>query len=141
MKCSKCGLPLHLVYWMDGSSSDKQPRVLHGIDRIVLLVSAVYACKSNHRVLAHDESVLQHIPDQCLLPFVFLHRTGFTKELVDTCMAIVRRGINFYNMETFILERRWETFAQLSEKNVYQHCSESANPYQAAAIDSEVDDK
>lgn len=141
MKCSKCGLPMHQVYWMDGSSSDKQPRVLHGVDRIVLLVSAVYACKSNHRVLAHDESVLQYFPNQCLLPFVLLHRTGFTKELVDTCMALVRRGINFYSMEAFILERRWETFAQLSDKNVYQHCLESVNTYQVVASDSGVDDK
>ena len=112
MKCTKCGSSMHVTYWQDGSSPTKQPRVLHSIGRLVLLVSAVYACDNNHRVLAHDKTTLQCFPVQHLIPFVLLHRTGFTRDLVDTCMAFIRQGVNFYKMETLITERRWETFAK-----------------------------
>ena len=36
-------------------------------------------------------------------------RTGFTRDFADTCMALLRRGVNFHNMESIILERRWES--------------------------------
>lgn len=29
---------------------------------------------------------------------------------MDTCIALVTRGLNFHNIESFIAERRWETF-------------------------------
>ena len=35
-------------------------------------------------------------------------------------MTLVCRGVNFYNMEIFILERRWETFANLEDMKAYQ---------------------
>lgn len=99
-------------YWNDGSSAAKQPRVLHGIERVVLLVSVVYCCENRHMIRAHDEIVLQLFPSQAMIPFLLLHRTGFTRELVDTCTAFCRRGINFYNMESLIVERRWESYAR-----------------------------
>ena len=108
MKCTVCGVSMSLIYWLDGTSS-KQPRLLHSFDRIVLLVSAVYGCVNKHTVLAHDEAILKYFPIQSLVPFVLFHRTGFTRDLVDTCMAFIRKGVNFHNMESIILERRWET--------------------------------
>lgn len=77
-KCHHCGLPMHEVHWNDGSSSSTQPRILHGIGNVVYLVTAVYSCDNNHRILAHDETLLQCFPSQTLIPFVLLHRTGFT---------------------------------------------------------------
>ena len=112
IKCIHCGMPLNLGYWNDGSTTDKQPRVLHGINNIVLLVSAVYVCDNRHKLLAHDEIILGKFPASTMVPFLLLHRTGFTRELVDMCTAICRRGINFYNLESMIIERRWETFAR-----------------------------
>ena len=99
-------------YWNDGSSAATQPRILHGLDDFAFLVSVVYTCDNNHRLLAHDDSVLQCIPSQIPIPFVLLYRTGFTRELVSMCSAFVRNGLNFYNMETLILERRWERYAR-----------------------------
>lgn len=50
-----------------------------------------------------------------MIPFLLLHRTGFTKELVDTCVALCRQGINFYRMESLILEKRWESYSRQVE--------------------------
>ena len=111
-KCHYCGLPVHEGHWSDGSSASTQPRTLHDISNVVLLVSAVYICENNHNILAHDETVLRNFPLQTLIPFVLLHRTGFTRELVDMCTTLVRSGVNFYTMENLILQRRWETYAR-----------------------------
>ena len=132
MKCNSCGLSIALIHWLDGTSPAKQPRVLHSIDRIVLLVSAVYGCVNKHKVLAHDEVILQCFTQQYLVPFVLFHRTGFTRDLADTCMALVRRGVNFHNMETIVLERRWETFSM--QKAFDQHSSSNYHP---TAIDQD----
>ena len=40
------------------------------------------------------------------IPFVLVRRTGFTAELIEMCNSLVRSGMNFYNMESMILERR-----------------------------------
>ena len=50
-----------------------------------------------------------------MIPFLLLHHTGFTRELVGICTTLCRRGINFYNMESIILERRWESYARQQE--------------------------
>ena len=102
---------MHETYWNDGSSTAKQPRVLHGLNDKVLLVSAVYSCDERHKILAHDEMVLKQLPS-LLIPFCLLHKTGFTRELFDTCQAFCRQGINFYCMETLIIEKRWENFVR-----------------------------
>ena len=90
----------------------------------------MYGCVNKHKVLAHDEVILQCFTQQYLVPFVLFHRTGFTRDLADTCMALVRRGVNFHNMETIVLERRWETFSM--QKAFDQH---SSSNYHTTAID------
>lgn len=115
IKCFHCGMSMHEGYWNDGSSTDKQPRILHGIENTVILVSAVYVCDNRHKLLAHDEIVLDKFPSKNMIPFLLLHRTGFTRELTDLCTALCRRGINFYNLESIIIERRWESFARQQE--------------------------
>ena len=87
----------------------------------ILLVSAVYACDTGHKVLAHDESVLKHFPTRRMVPFILLLKTGFTTELVDTCTSLCTHGMNFYKIETFIQERRLDTFARLQELHQVQH--------------------
>jgi len=127
---------MHEAYWNDGSSIAKQPRVLHGMNDKVLLVSAVYSCEKRHKLLAHDETVLKQLPSH-LIPFCLLHKTGFTQELVDTCQAFCRQGINFYCMETLILEKRWENFArkvQLHTINSERQVSCSYNEFLASPM-------
>ena len=83
------------IYWNDGSSAATQPRTLHGYEDIVFLVSVVYICDNNHRLLAHDERVLQCIPSNISLPFELFYCTGFTQELASMCTAFVWNGLNF----------------------------------------------
>lgn len=100
IKCFDCGKMMHGGYWNDGSSAARQPRTLQGIGNVVLLVSAVYVCDNRHRLLAHDKIVLDKFPTSSMIPFLLLHRTGFTRDLVDMCISVCRRGINFYNLES-----------------------------------------
>lgn len=76
-KCITCGLPYTTTYWNDGSSTCKEPRVIHSIDNIVYLVSAVYVCSNKHRLLAHDPRVQQCFPTKSVIPFVLFHKTWF----------------------------------------------------------------
>ena len=47
-----------------------------------------------------------------MVPFILLSRTGFTTDLVNMCTSLCTRGMNFYNIETFILERRLDAHAR-----------------------------
>ena len=127
---------MHEAYWNDGSSTAKHPRVLHGISDQVLLVSAVYSCEKRHKILAHDEIVLKQLTSH-LIPFCLLHKTSFTRELVDICQAFCRQGINFYCMETLILEKRWESFVRkeyLCTMNTERQASCSYNEFLASSM-------
>ena len=108
-------------YWNDGSTTSTQPRTLHDMHSTILLVSAVYACDSGHKVLAHDESVLKHFPTYRMVPFILLSKTGFTAEFVDTCTSLCVHGMNCYKIQTFIQERRLDTLARLQELHQVQH--------------------
>ena len=94
-RCIHCGLHMREAYWNDGSSAATQPRTLHGYEDIVFLVSVVYICDNNHRLLARDERVLQCIPSNISLPFELFYCTGFTQELASMCTAFVWNGLNF----------------------------------------------
>ena len=107
--------------WNDGSTASKQPRTLHDMHFVVLLVSAIYACDSGHKVLAHDESVLKVFPSYQMVPFILLCKTGFTVELVDTCTSLCIHGMNFYKIETFILERRLDKLARMEKLHQAHH--------------------
>ena len=110
-KCATCGMAMHESAWTDGSTSDTQPRSIHGFDRKYFLVSAIYVCDTNHRTLAHDPSILAMFPTQHLIPFVLFHRTGFTQELASLCTTLVSRGMTMLEIESLIIQRRWETHA------------------------------
>ena len=62
-------------YWNDGSNNARKPRMVHGIDDSVYLVSAVFVCDKRHKMLAYDESILQLLP-KSLIPFILSHQTG-----------------------------------------------------------------
>lgn len=121
IKCPSCGLETKFSYWNDGSSKHTQPRLIHGVDNIALLVSAVYKCDNGHKRLAHDESVLRMFPLQSTIPFILLSRTGITSDFLKLCSSLIAHGLNFYKMETLLLERRWEYYlTKLEALNWYQ---------------------
>ena len=68
-----------------------------------------------HKMVAHDDIILKSFPSADMISFLLLHRTGFTRELVGIYTALCRQGINFNNMESIILERRWESYARQQE--------------------------
>ena len=57
-------------------------------------------------------TMLVLFPPKIDIPFVLVYRTGFTAELIEMCNSLVRSGMNFYNMEAIILERRWRMCAR-----------------------------
>lgn len=74
MKCNVCGNSMFEAYWNDGSSSTKQPRTIHAIDDVVLLVSAVYTCEKKHKILAHDEMMLKQLPAPVIPFFCYIYQ-------------------------------------------------------------------
>ena len=113
ISCPVCGNPTQHSYWNDGSSSSRQPQFIHDMDNIVYLVSAVYYCENRHKVLAHDEKVLNMFPSPSMIPFVLLRRTGMTSSLANLCTSLTVQGMNFHNiMETLLIQRRWTNFAK-----------------------------
>ena len=111
--CPECGsVSIRVKYWNDGSCPSRQPRMLHALDNIVLLVSSVYICNRDHKFISHDARVLALFPPKIDIPFLLVHRTGFTAEFIEMCNSFVRSGMNFYNMESMILERRWRMYVR-----------------------------
>ena len=98
--------------WTDGSLADTQPLSLYGIDGPVSLVSVIYTCEAHHRTLAHDASIIGNFPSQNIITFVLFHRSGFTCQLMTLCMSLVYRGMTFLEIETFLLQRKWEIHAR-----------------------------
>ena len=119
--CMTCKEEICSTSYNDGSSPSKQPRKLHSMEDIVLLVSAVYICKKGHKLIAHDERILKSFPSPIMIPFKLLHKTGFTRDFAENLFLFCRRGLNFYEIESIILERRWEHFSQQMYLLTLQH--------------------
>lgn len=111
INCPDCGSSCGMKHWNDGSCESQQPRLLHAFDNIVVLVSAVYECMHGHLIFAHDARILDSLPSEVEIPFVLLHRTGFTTQFIEMCNSLVRSGMNFYNIESLIIEKRWAAYA------------------------------
>ncbi len=110
--CPECDSAIQVKFWNDGAAPSRQPRMLHTFDNIVLLVSCVYKCNQGHECFSSDARILALIPCQVELPFLLLHRTGFTTEFLEMCNSFIGTGMNFYNMESLIIERRWRVYAR-----------------------------
>jgi len=109
---------MHMSHWNDGTRSDNQPRIIHDVKNIAYLVSAVYSCDNDHKMLAHDERMLKQLPTRLLAPFFLFYRTGITRCLADMITTMTLKGLNFYNIESLILEQRWDHFAK--QQDIYK---------------------
>ena len=67
-------------------------------------------------MFAHDERVLKLVPNNCQIPFVLLHKTGYTKQFVEEILALCRNGMNFYKIESMIIEARWDFHNNLEQR-------------------------
>ena len=117
LQCPLCSTPLkqHNGYWADGSHSFK-PRILHSFRYSALLVSRIYQCSNNQIILAHDERIVKLLPSSLQAPFILLHKTGYTREFVDEILALCKSGINFYKIESMVIEARWDFHSKLEQK-------------------------
>ena len=115
--CPLCSTPLkqHNGHWADGSLSYK-PRILQSFRYNTLLVSQVYVCPNNKALFAHDERLLKMLPSKFQIPYVSLHKTGYTKQFVEEILALYRSGMNFYKIESMIIEARWDFYSNLEQK-------------------------
>ena len=117
VKCSLCqsSLITHDKYWSDGTHSF-HPRILHSFDHLVLLVSRVYQCIDKQILLAHDERLLQILKKSINVPFVLLHKTGYTKEFINKVVALCNNGLNFFKIESMSIEEHWNYHSILEQK-------------------------
>lgn len=107
-----CKLILNRKEWQKGQTSNAMPRIIHAINRIVLLVSRVYVCHSGHRFISHDERILERLPSPSHCPFVLSHRSGLTSECLTLVVSLINEGKKITSVRCALLETRKETFYQ-----------------------------
>ena len=113
-KCmiESCSGTLKVKCWRTSQSPSLQPRLLHCIDYKVLLVSPIYICECSHTVSATDPQLTENILQE-QIPFVLLHRTGFTQHFIYTTVHLFRQGMLLYNIEKFVNKMRQQMVATL----------------------------
>ena len=112
LKCPLCNTMMSLGYWNDGMTRYTQPRLIHGVDDVVLLVSAVYVCEEKHKILGHDERILRMLRGKVSYPFILLHQTGFTATFVEMCQSLCQAGMNFHSLEGVFGNMRWKKYEE-----------------------------
>ena len=51
------------------------------------------------------------------MPFILLHKTGFTSEFIDlNCISVCHSGIIFHSCEAVITKLRWERYTRRKQK-------------------------
>ena len=50
-----CKSILNNKEWQNGQTSNAMSRIIHAINRIVLLISKIYMCNFGYRFVSHDE--------------------------------------------------------------------------------------
>ena len=78
IKCPICEERLFIRSWNTGKDISTQPRILHDIDCVVLLVGLYYSCSNKHNIISYDLRLLCLILDKTEIPFSLSYRTGFT---------------------------------------------------------------
>lgn len=108
-------------WWHAGLRSSLTPRQLCSSSWPAVLLSRIYFCtgKINHRnYIAHDPEILSKIPasEAHNIPFVLLHKTGFTKELSETVLSLVTSGMGLEDVEQVIYQQHITNFTQCKAK-------------------------
>lgn len=101
-----CDSYLTVKHWKCGQTNALQPRVVHEISHTILLVSVVYVCDNGHEVQSTDPGILQKLTVEEHVPFILLHRTGFTRDFIHSILQLFVQGMHLQCIETFIAERR-----------------------------------
>lgn len=128
-ECPKCkdegvNSVLYATGWTDGSSTE-QPRLIHCVNSNVILISRIYSCPNQHRVLGHNPDIVcqfKALNMQSCVPFHLWHISGFTNALIDYIESLCQSGIPLQQIEKLLISNRASLFYSLKEKYL-QVCS------------------
>ena len=130
-KClaDNCEYVMEKKEWQNGQNTNSLPRLIHGIDGVVLLVSRIYVCGSGHRFLSHDERILSRFLSQDHIPFLLSHRSGLTMQCVSLVVSLIGEGKKISSVENALRETRRETFYRnvLCSVELIQKIAKSSN--------------
>ena len=102
----QCDSSFSVKVWKCGQTNALESRIIHDVSHTILLVSAVYTCQNGHKVASTDPRILLQLTEEEHMPFILLHRTGFTRDFVHTALQLFVQGLHLKSIETFIFERR-----------------------------------
>ena len=136
--CKQDGICTQLrpVGWTDGQSDNTRPRLLYCVNSNVLLISRVYCCECDHRILAHHPDILHQFSRSqlsCLVPFHLWHIAGFTTFFMDYVDHAFQAGISIQQVENMCSSNRIRLFYALKEKFeksqlILPHCEQHTFP-------------
>lgn len=107
--------------WRDGHNLRNLPRMIYGMNSPVLLVSKIYKCNNGHSdIPANDPSIIKGIPD-CYLPFILMHKSGLTVELLQFIEDLVDSGLSIQAIESLI-HKSYMRHLSLQEERFWTDC-------------------
>ena len=125
---ANCTSSLTFYQWRNGVTARARPRIIQALSCNIILVSCTYHCSAGHEVLSTDPAILEAIQEREVIPFILLHKTGFTRELVCLALGMFREGMNFKTIERVLKRSRHESLASyclmLKQRNV--SCNDSS---------------
>ena len=135
--CPKCridGKCSQLVHsdWTDGHSSDTRPRLLYCVNSNVILVSRIYSCPNEHRVLGHHADIVHRFTVAgkiSMLLFRLWHVAGFTVNFMDYVDHACATGTPMLQTERMIACNRARHFYALKQKYQQLQSSSSLLPF------------
>lgn len=127
--CEENPSQLQLYGWKDGSGGSRnEPRKIHGICNVILLVSRVYKCNKGHEISASNPKIIACHPIPQLIPFQLWHITGFTVDFIDYVVSLVTAGVSLGTITEVVSESRIRTYWQ--RKQTYAQLVRLHNPQQ-----------
>lgn len=111
-QCIECNKPMERETWKLGQTPALEPRLLHGIEFNIILVSSRYKCFNGHSFLTTDPRVLKLLHSESV-PFFLLHKTGFLKSFLDSIMGLIEEGLRVSAIERYIRNQRQASAARV----------------------------
>ena len=98
-----CNHALKALWWQDGSKERYNPGSIHGMKGEVLIIAQILHCSNGHQITTCDARILlSTFSNKLCIPFILLHRCGFTWELSELIFALAMQGLSFSNIEAIL---------------------------------------
>lgn len=120
LQCVECNQSIERKAWKLGQSPALEPRLIHGIESNVILVSSQYICSNSHIFLTTDPRVLNLLSSD-YVPFILLHRTGFVRSFLDCIIGLIGEGLRISAVERFICNQRHVNTARIATQVMGLH--------------------